>query len=94
LSFVEGSEEHSEEVQFVDTGLTMTKYVPHLLSAFDVEFDATNSDCNESYTMLQRSVCSTHLYLAQDAASRIAFCLSIYTSIRLPVRLPERLSDP
>jgi len=53
---IEGSEEHSE-VKFVDTGLTLTRYVPHLLATFDVDymdFDPATADCNESYLMLQQ----------------------------------------
>lgn len=59
-SAVEGCEaaEHCS-VKLVDTGLAVTKYVPQLMAAFDVDcpdFDAATADCNQTYLNLQQSV--------------------------------------
>jgi len=51
---------------FIDTGLTVTNYVPQLLVAFGVlsdnvdhiDVENATTDCNETYLMLQRSVYS------------------------------------
>jgi len=59
-------EDGDEGVKFIETGLTLTKYVhAHLLASFDVDctaFDATSSaDSNDaSLTLLQQSVYSLH----------------------------------
>jgi len=67
---VEGSSEEHSAGMLVNTGLTVTKYVPQLLVAFDVLPDNVNSkdlenattDYNDSYLALQKSVYSKHCY--------------------------------
>jgi len=56
---VEGSEHDSADVTLVNTGLTVTRYIPQLLAASGVdcvELNVASIDCNEAYLALQQSV--------------------------------------